>query len=142
MDAHIALGSNILRGVSKGSLYNKAYTDVFILRTSCLSVSPVSSVSYLLPVCYRTICWGGRRPVRWLNETKRLCWRSVCFLPLHTGASSDPHLVVLRMAASADISEVEVQVKHTQCLTGRAFILSKRTRYEDAGVDLLVTASV
>lgn len=46
------------------------------------------------------------------------------------------------MAASADISEVEVQVKHTQCLTGRAFILSKRTRYEDAGVDLLVTASV
>lgn len=75
--------------------------------------------------------------MRWLNETKRLCWRSVCFLPLHTGASSDPHLVVLRMAASADI-----QVKHTQCLTGRAFILSKRTRYEDAGVDLLVTASV
>lgn len=46
------------------------------------------------------------------------------------------------MAASADISEVEVQVKHTQCLTGRAFILSRRTRYEDAGVDLLVTASV
>lgn len=80
--------------------------------------------------------------MRWLNETKRLCWRSVCFLPLHTGASSDPHLVVLRMAASADISEVGVQVKHTQCLTGRAFILSRRTRYEDAGVDLLVTASV
>lgn len=109
MDAH----KLIWRGGIKGSLYNKTYTDVFILLTSCVSVCPVPSVSYLLPVCYRTICWGGRRPVRWLKETKRLCWRSVCFLPLHTGASLDPHLIVLRMAASADIPEVEVQVKHT-----------------------------
>lgn len=50
----------------------------------CILLTRCVSVSCFIP-WYRTTCWGGRRRVKWPKETKRLCWRWVCFS--HTAAS-------------------------------------------------------
>ena len=73
-----------MSGFSKRQLLSLKLYRCFLIVSQLFVSSPVPYVSYLLPVCYRIICWGGKRHVRWLNETKRLCWRLVCFLNLHT----------------------------------------------------------
>lgn len=58
--------------------------------------------------------------MRWLKETKRLCWRLVCFLLLHTAASSnasspgnplESFRLSLEVDDQDDVPEMEVQTQ-------------------------------